>query len=174
MTPRIIISACLAGLHTRYDGKAKQHPQLREIAERAVLVPMCPEILGGLGIPRPQCRFVGGDGAALLREQARVIDENGVDRTSFFLRAADECMRIVELVSPEIIIFKEGSPSCGVRRVDIEGSRQSGCGVVTAKIRELNIVIISEEDSLSDLFKLDVRQRRSSSKNTHDLNDHDA
>ena len=164
MATRIIISACLAGLHTRYDGKAKPHPQLREIAERAVLVPMCPEILGGLGIPRPQCRFVGGDGAALLLKQARLIDENGVDRTSFFLRAAHECMRIVELVSPEIIIFKEGSPSCGVRRVDIEGSRQSGCGVVTAMIRDLNIVIISEEDPLPDLSSFDVRKSHSAKK----------
>lgn len=157
MTPRIIISACLAGLHTRYDGKAKLHPQLREIAERAVLVPICPEILGGLGIPRSPCHFVGGDGAALLRKEARLIDRDGVDRTSSFLRAADECMRIVELVSPGIIIFKEGSPSCGVRRVDIEGSWQSGCGVVTATIRDLNIAIISEKDFLPDLSKPDIR-----------------
>ena len=158
MTPRIIISACLAGLRTRYDGKAKPHPQLREIAERAVLVPICPEILGGLGIPRSQCHFVGGDGAALLRKEARVIDNNGIDRTSCFLRAADECMRIVELVSPEMIIFKEGSPSCGIRRVDIEGSWQTGCGVVTATIRDLNIAIISEEDSLPDLSTPGVRK----------------
>jgi uncharacterized protein YbbK (DUF523 family) len=157
MTPRIIISACLAGLHTRYDGKAKLHHQLIEIAERAVLVPICPEILGGLGIPRSPCHFVGGDGAALLRKEARLIDRDGVDRTSSFLRGADECMRIVELVSPGMIIFKEGSPSCGVRRVDIEGSWQSGCGVVTATIRDLNIAIISEEDFLPDLSKPDIR-----------------
>jgi uncharacterized protein YbbK (DUF523 family) len=160
MTPRIIISACLAGLRTRYDGRAKPHPQLREIAERAVLVPICPEILGGLGIPRPQCHFVGGDGAALLRKEARIIDKNGIDKTFSFLRAADECSRIVELVSPGMIIFKEGSPSCGVRRVDIEGSWQSGCGVVTAKIRDLNIAIISEEDALPDVFTPDVRKDR--------------
>jgi len=67
-------------------------------------------------------------------------------------------MRIVELVSPEMIIFKEGSPSCGIRRVDIEGSWQSGCGVVTATIRNLNIAIISEEDSLPNLPTPDVRK----------------
>ena len=67
-------------------------------------------------------------------------------------------MRIVELVSPETIIFKEGSPSCGVRRV-IEGSWQSGCGVVTATIRDLNIAIISEEDPLPDLSTPGVRKR---------------
>lgn len=149
--PPIIISACLAGLHTRYDGSAKPHPQLGEIAEQAILVPVCPEILGGLGIPRPPCHFVGGDGAAVLRGKARLIDKTGMDRTPFFLRAADETLRMVQLVSPTMIIFKEGSPSCGILRVDIEGSWQIGCGVVTAVLRDSNIAIISEEDSLPDL-----------------------
>jgi uncharacterized protein YbbK (DUF523 family) len=154
--PTVIISACLAGLHTRYDGSAKPHPQLREIAEQAILVPVCPEILGGLCIPRPPCHFVGGDGAALLRGEARLIDKTGVDRTSFFLRAADETRRVVGLVSPALILFKEGSPSCGIRRVDIEGSQQNGCGVVTAMLRDLDIAIMSEEDSLPDLTGLDL------------------
>jgi len=160
--PPIIISSCLAGLHTRYDGAAKPHPQLREIANLAALVPVCPEILGGLGIPRPPCHFVGGDGAALLLGKARLIDKTGMDRTSLFLRAADETRRVVELVSPAMIIFKEGSPSCGVRRVDIEGSWQSGCGVVTAVLRDLDIAIISEEDSLPDLAGLDLARPRTS------------
>lgn len=162
LKPPIIISACLAGLHTRYDGAAKPHPQLKEIAEQVALVPVCPEILGGLGIPRPPCHFVGGDGCALLRGEARLIDKVGMDRTSFFLRAANETRQVVDLVSPAMIIFKEGSPSCGVRRVDIEGSRQSGCGVVTAVLRDLDIAIISEEDSLPDLAGLDLAGPRTS------------
>jgi uncharacterized protein YbbK (DUF523 family) len=148
--PRIIISACLAGLHTRYDGTAKPHPKLRELVDQATVVPVCPEILGGLGIPRPPCRFVGGDGAALLRGAARLLDKTGMDRTSSFLRAANETLRVVELVSPAVILFKEGSPSCGIRRVDIEGSWQSGCGVVTAMLRDSGFAIISEDDSLPD------------------------
>ncbi len=160
--PPIIISACLAGLRTRYDGTAKAHHRLRELADQAILVPVCPEILGGLGIPRLPCHFVGGDGAALLRGEARLIDQAGTDRTSFFLRAADETRRVVELVSPAMIIFKEGSPSCGVRRVDIEGSWQNGCGVVTAVLRDSDTAIISEEDSLPDLADPDFRKLYSS------------
>jgi uncharacterized protein YbbK (DUF523 family) len=122
-----------------------------ELANLATLVPVCPEILGGLGIPRSHCYFVGGDGAAVLEGRARLIDKTGIDRTSFFLRAADETRRVVELVSPALIIFKEGSPSCGIQRVDIEGSWRRGCGVVTAVLRDLDIAIISEEDSLPEL-----------------------
>jgi uncharacterized protein YbbK (DUF523 family) len=148
--PLVMISACLAGLHTRYDGSAKPHPRLRELGALAALVPVCPEILGGLGIPRSPCHFVGGDGAAALRGEARLIDATGADRTSFFLRAADETRRMVELVCPDLILFKEGSPSCGLRRVDIAGSWQSGCGVAPAMLRDSDIAIISEEDSLPD------------------------
>jgi uncharacterized protein YbbK (DUF523 family) len=154
--PRIVISACLAGLHTRYDGSARPHPQLREMKEQAILVPVCPEILGGLGIPRSPCYFIGGDGAAVLEGRARLIDKTGIDRTSFFLRAAHETRRVLQLVSPALILFKEGSPSCGIQRVDIEGSWQRGCGVVTSALRDSNIDIISEEDSLPDLTGLDL------------------
>jgi uncharacterized protein YbbK (DUF523 family) len=144
----ILISACLAGLRTRYNGDSRLHPLLAEIAKACVLVPVCPEILGGLGIPRAACRFSGGDGIAVLQGKARVVDLNDVDRTSEFLRGAEECLRVAQLVSAELIIFKEGSPSCGLRRVDIEGEKVCGCGVVTALFMSAGIPIISEEDPL--------------------------
>ncbi len=82
----------------------------------------------------------------MLLEKARVIDEDGVDRTNQFLRGAMETVRIVELTDPDLIIFKEGSPSCGIRIVDIEGRRQPGCGVATARLLAGRIPIISEMD----------------------------
>ncbi len=133
----------------RYDGGSRPHPRLKDLATRAILVPICPEILGGLGVPRPRCHFVRGDGMAVLRKEAQVIDQHGNDRTAAFLRGAEETLRIVELVSPSLIVFKEGSPSCGLRRVDIRGERTRGCGVATAFLRgAVGIPIISEEDSI--------------------------
>lgn len=84
----------------------------------------------------------------MLLGHARVLDETGVDRTAAFLRGAEEVLRIVELVSPSLIVFKEGSPSCGLRRVDIEGTRRRGCGVVTARLKATSVPIITEEDPL--------------------------
>jgi uncharacterized protein YbbK (DUF523 family) len=144
----ILISACLAGLHTRYDGNSRPHPLLAKIAQAHILVPVCPEILGGLGIPRAACRLSGGDGVVVLQGTAQVVDRNGIDRTSEFLRGAEECLRVARLVSPELIIFKEGSPSCGLRRVDIEGEKVPGCGVVTALFKPTGFPIITEEDPL--------------------------
>jgi uncharacterized protein YbbK (DUF523 family) len=150
MVSRILLSACLAGLHTRYDGSSRPHPMLDGLRSGSLLVPVCPEILGGLGIPRLSCRFSGGDGTTVLRGEAAIIDTNGIDRTSSFLRGAEETVRVVELISPDLIIFKEGSPSCGIRRVDIGGEKRQGCGVVTAMLSGRGIPIISEEDPLPD------------------------
>jgi uncharacterized protein YbbK (DUF523 family) len=121
---------------------------------RGVLVPVCPEVLGGLGIPRLPCRFSGGDGVAVLRGQANLIDAQGTDRTFSFLRGAEETVRVVELVSPNLIIFKEGSPSCGLRRVDIEGTKQPGCGVATALLGRTRFPMISEEEALPEALHI--------------------
>lgn len=117
-----------------------------------MLVPCCPEILGGLGVPRSPCRFVGGDGRTVLKEAARIIDTAGNDRTDAFLRGAEEVLRVCKLVQPDFVIFKEGSPSCGVRRVDIEGTKQEGCGVTTAMLESLTTPIITEEDPMPARF----------------------
>jgi uncharacterized protein YbbK (DUF523 family) len=144
----VLISACLAGLHTRYDGASSPHPLLRELRKSCLLVPVCPEILGGLGIPRSPCRFTGGDGKAVLTEKARVFDREGMDRTAMFVKGAEETRRLVELVSPVLIFFKEGSPSCGVHRVDIDGKKEEGCGIAVALLRDRGIPFLTEEDPL--------------------------
>lgn len=143
-----LISACLAGLSTRYDGSSRPHRRLAELSTRAVLATACPEILGGMGIPRPRCRFLGGDGEKVLKGLARVMDADGHDRTSAFLRGAEEVRHIVELIEPHLIVFKEGSPSCGLRRVDVQGHKEPGCGVTTALLMDLGIPVITEEDPL--------------------------
>jgi uncharacterized protein YbbK (DUF523 family) len=121
---------------------------LAELAKSRLLIPICPEILGGLGIPRPRCRFSGGDGQAVLHGKAIILDETGLDRTEFFLKGARAVLQIVKLVSPDLILLKEGSPSCGVRRVDIEGVKLPGMGVTTAMLKPFGVPIITEEDSL--------------------------
>jgi uncharacterized protein YbbK (DUF523 family) len=85
---------------------------------------------------------------AVLRGEARVMDEHGHDRTTAFLTGAEEALRIVTLFAPSLIVFKEGSPSCGTCRVDIQGERTRGCGVATAVLRRGRIPVISDEDPI--------------------------
>ncbi|WP_157212179.1 DUF523 domain-containing protein [Desulfomonile tiedjei] len=142
------MSACLTGLRTRYDGSSRPHPLLDYISKNCIVVQVCPETLGGMGIPRPASRFMGGDGTAVLRGNARVEDAFGKDRTPEFVRGAEETLAMLRLVGPELIIFKEGSPSCGVRRIDLAGAKTAGVGVATALLSTTGIPIITEEDEL--------------------------
>lgn len=150
MAPRILISSCLAGLKTRYDGQSRPHPHLKDLSARFTLVPVCPEVLGGLGIPRPTCHFHQGDGTRVLQGAAQLIDSDGRDRTSYFLRGAQKTLRIVETIAPVLIVFKEGSPSCGLHRVNIDGRKKTGCGVTAALLRETGIPMITEDDPVPE------------------------
>ena len=55
----ILISACLLGCACRYDGKSKTHPAVELLREKHTLIPVCPEIYGGLPTPRPPSEIVG-------------------------------------------------------------------------------------------------------------------
>jgi uncharacterized protein YbbK (DUF523 family) len=144
----VLMSACLVGLRTRYDGSSRPHPFLDYIAKNCIIVQVCPEILGGMGIPRPASRFIGGDGAAVLCGNARLEDAFGQDRTLEFVRGAEETVAMLRLVGPDLIIFKEGSPSCGVKRINLGGEKTRGVGVATALLSAAGIPIITEEDAL--------------------------
>ncbi len=128
-----LVSACLAGMRTRYDGGSTPHQEVIELLQKGLAIPVCPEQLGGLSTPREPAEFEDGDGFAVLEGKAKLIGkETGEDKTSFFLRGAKEVLRIAELVKPVEIIFKDDSPSCGVNCVYINGKLQKGCGVTAA------------------------------------------
>jgi uncharacterized protein YbbK (DUF523 family) len=146
------MSACLCGLKTRYDGRTAPHKVLSAISARCSVIPVCPEILGGLGIPRPRCSFRGGDGAAVLAGTAGIFDDDGIDRTREFIVGAQEAVRAIVLAKPQLTIFKEGSPSCGVRRVTVDLVKSKGCGMVTALLTGLGMSILSEDDPLPQYF----------------------
>jgi uncharacterized protein YbbK (DUF523 family) len=150
MKAPLFISACLAGLITRYDGKTRSHPRLADLADQWVLVPICPEILGGLGIPRPQCRFRGGDGVAVLEGVAQVMSITGEDCTDAFLRGAREVKKLAELVRPDYALLKDNSPSCGVHNVDVEGTKQPGRGITAAVLGNMGIRLLTEQDPLPE------------------------
>ena len=111
-------SACLLGVCCRYDGAARPVDECIRLAREAVLVPFCPEQLGGLPTPRPPAEIRGGDGADVLAGRAGVFRvEDGVEVTRAFVRGAEEALRIAETVGARGFVVKGGSPSCGWGRV---------------------------------------------------------
>ena len=84
----IIISACLAGIPCRYDGKATPDAECMELVEQGKAKTACPELMGGLTAPREPCEIAGGDGYDVLAGRARVMNKKGADVTAEFVAGA--------------------------------------------------------------------------------------
>ena len=111
--PVYLVSACLLGLNTRYDGASKPSAACRDELKGAIWIPVCPEQLGGLPTPRTPADLVGGQGGEVLNGRARVITRNGVDVTEQFIRGARQVLRIALEQQVAGAFLKRGSPSCG-------------------------------------------------------------
>lgn len=107
--PRIAVSSCLLGQPVRYDGEHKRHAWLNDRLAKCVdLMPICPELAIGLGVPRPPIRLVGD------LAQTRVL---GVERPDqdFTQALAEHATRVApELAGVAGYIFTSKSPSCGL------------------------------------------------------------
>lgn len=138
----ILVSACLAGMNTRYDGTNCGHPEIIELVASGKAIPLCPEQLGGLPTPRPVISFVGGDGNEFIKQQpVRAVGADGNDYSENLLKGAEEVLRIVEIFNVSRAILKEGSPSCGVFKAWIDNGRVEGCGVTTAVLKKNGIIV---------------------------------
>ncbi|MDR3600756.1 MAG: DUF523 domain-containing protein [Desulfosporosinus sp.] len=144
----IIVSACLLGLNTKYDGTTNAHTLLQEYSSLGRFIPVCPEQLGGLPTPRVPVEIVDGTGQDVLRGICSVRGEQGDVVTTAFILGAKEVIKIAEMVTVSAAILKERSPSCGVNCI-YDGSFthriKSGQGVTAALFKEHNIPIYAEE-----------------------------
>lgn len=109
-----LVSACLLGLSTRYDGSSRAAKNF--LPSDVIPVPVCPEILGGLPTPRPRSIIVGGTGPEVLDVEARVLDALGADVTENFIRGAEAALEIARLTGAQEAYLKERSPSCDAQR----------------------------------------------------------
>ncbi|PID75087.1 MAG: hypothetical protein CSB23_05415 [Deltaproteobacteria bacterium] len=112
-----IISSCLLGLCTRYDGKIKRYPKAETYLEEATLIPICPEQLGGLPTPREPADIQGGNAEDVLDRRAKVVTHSGLDVTDPFLVGAKQTLRIALQQNVQTALLKARSPSCGVHGI---------------------------------------------------------
>ena len=139
---KVLVSACLLGAPVRHDGRDKKshHPVLQRWIEEGRVVSVCPEMLGGLGTPRPPAEIVAG---------RRVITREGNDVTAAFEAGANAVAEEARSGGIRVALLKEGSPSCGSSFV-YDGTfakvRVPGEGVTAALLREMGIAVFSEEE----------------------------
>lgn len=111
--PDRIVSACLAGVPCRYDGKSCLQRRIANWVQDGVAIPVCAEVLGGLPVPRAPCEICGGDAGDVLAGRARVIDRLGKDHTDAFVRGGWETLGICRERGIVKAWLKSRSPSCG-------------------------------------------------------------
>lgn len=136
----IVVSACLLGVPCNHNGQGSRSAAVEALAALHRLVPICPEVAGGLPTPRP---------AAELQPDAAVRTETGDDVTWAYRRGAEAAVALARAVDASEAVLKARSPSCGCREVyDGSFSRQrvSGEGVTAAALRAAGVRVRSEED----------------------------
>lgn len=135
---KILISACLLGIKCRYDGQSKYSESIKSLTSEHIFIPICPEQLGGLPTPRAASERIGD----------KVISNTGTDVTVPFQLGAEATLEIARLTAPDLVILKNGSPSCGVTRI-YDGSFSSmsisGMGMAAELLVQNGFKVCSEE-----------------------------
>lgn len=134
-----LCSACLLGLACRFDGKGKPNARFLDLAKKEVLIPICPEQLGGLATPREVAE----------RLDTRVVTESGEDVTEAFLKGAESVLFIAKLMRIKEAILKQKSPFCGCGKIydgTFSGTIIEGDGVTCELLKKEGIGVISEDE----------------------------
>jgi uncharacterized protein YbbK (DUF523 family) len=146
----VLVSACLLGEKVRYNGAAASTNDavLAKWLEEGRVVSFCPEVAGGLGVPRPAAEILDGDGDAVLATRALVMTREGTDLTTNFLAGAHNALAAAQSRGVRLAILKDGSPSCGSTWTydgTFTGQRQHARGVTAALLERNGIRVFSDE-----------------------------
>lgn len=138
-SPKVLVSACLLGDAVRYDGASKrvQHEVLARWLDEGRVVRVCPELAGGLSVPRPPAE----------RRGAQVVTNHGVDVTAEFSRGAEAALRLCREHGITVAVLKENSPSCGSAFINdgtFSKTRIAGAGLTTDLLRANGVQVFSE------------------------------
>ncbi len=135
----IVVSACLAGIKCRYDGTAFPNDRVVELVAEGRAIPVCPEVLGGLPIPRVPAEIVDG----------LVLTATGTDITSEFRRGAEIAVRLAVETGCREAILKARSPSCGSGQVydgSFSGCMTAGDGIFAKMLKGAGFAVTTEEE----------------------------
>ena len=139
--PCILISACLLGHACRYDGRSKPNEAVTRLKESYRLIPVCPEVCGGLKIPRvPSERQPNGS----------FLNKAGEDVTANYKKGAAVALALAKKYGCKTAVLKAKSPSCGSSEIydgSFTGTLIPGEGCTASLLRENGITVLSEDET---------------------------
>ena len=143
---KILISTCLLGIACKYSGGDNARPALIAALQAAghELVPVCPEVYGGLPTPRPPAE----------RIDARVMTVAGADVTAAYRKGAETALQLAKLTGCRVAVLKANSPSCGHGTIydgTFSGQKIAGNGVTAELLEQNGIRVYTDEDCAAAL-----------------------
>ena len=143
----ILVSHCLLGEPCRYDGASRLDRQVLELHKAGhTLIPVCPEVLGGLDTPRAP---------AELQPDGRVVNGDGEDVTAAYRAGAEAALRIAREQGCTLAVLKARSPSCGCGEIydgTFTRTLKGGWGVAARLLLEAGVTVMDEENLDARLF----------------------
>jgi uncharacterized protein YbbK (DUF523 family) len=147
---KVLVSACLLGERVRYDGSSRpvSHPVLEQWKKEERLVSVCPEMLGGLLVPRLAAEIQPDfDGQDIFHEAGKVVTRQGHNVSQYFVRGARKTLELSKQADIAIAILKANSPSCGNEQIysgEFSKALRNGQGVTAAALTEAGIKVFNE------------------------------
>lgn len=135
----IIVSACLLGQKCKYNGGDNYNERVAEFVKGRVVIPVCPELAGGLPVPRIPCEIVNG----------AVTNREGESKDREYRLGAEICLKTALENKAELAVLQSRSPSCGARHIydgTFSGRLIEGKGVFARLLEENGIRVIDAED----------------------------
>jgi uncharacterized protein YbbK (DUF523 family) len=157
----LLISACLTGAPVRYDGRGKplDDSLMARLSARCRLVPLCPELSGGLPVPRPPAEIENAmSGDDVLDGRARVLEKGGRDVTALFVAGAENALEVAVEQGCRFALLIDGSPSCGSLAIydgAFSGTKHPGNGVTAALLARNGIEVFTPARSDALLHRLE-------------------
>jgi uncharacterized protein YbbK (DUF523 family) len=148
---KILMSACLLGENTRYDGGHNRvdTPIIESWKSEGRILSICPEIEGGLPIPHPPAEVINADGDTIIDGKGKVVDVNGKDVTEEFMLGAQKALQLARDNNIELALLKARSPSCGIRTIydgTFSNTLKPGKGVTAALLTRNGIHVFNEDE----------------------------
>ena len=135
----ILVSACLLGENCTWDGGNNRNERVIALCEGQEVIPVCPEVAGGLPVPRQPSEIRDG----------RVVARDGTDVDKAFRLGAEKCMALCEGKPIDFAILKARSPSCGKGSIydgSFTGTLAPGDGVFVALLKTQRIPVFTENE----------------------------
>jgi len=145
-----MVSSCLAGINCRYDGGNNRVEEIAKMVAEGKAIPVCPEVFGGLPIPRGCCEIVVDE-----KGERRIKTKDGNDYTKEFEDGARKTLEIARVLDIDTAILQQRSPSCGYGKIydgSFSGKLIEGNGFAT-DLFSANGIKVYNDQNYKEIFE---------------------